>query len=385
MSAIPGYFNDFLAEVRLTEPLERACREKHQTLREELAADAELGPIIIDAFLQGSYRRHTGVRPLDPDGRNEHVDVDLVVVTTLDHEDPANSPAKVLERFTPFLDEHYPDAWSPNDRSMKIEFDDTPVTLDLVVTAAPSMAVREELVKASEAATGLRSDIMTLSRRRAAGRGDIGEIRGLETFREAISAMRKAAGGDTWKDEQLFIPDRLRQEWVPTHPIAQIEWTEGKNAITDGHYLGVVRSAKWWRRRHDDPEYPKGYPLEHLIGSVCPNDNTSVAELLTRSLETIVTCYAVEAATGGKPVLCDHGVPENDVFRRVTPEDFAGFYAMVVDAAKLARRALDSPTVPESAALWRELLGPEFPPPPEGGGFAKRVATSTIASSGRYG
>ena len=59
-------------------------------------------------------------------------------------------------------------------------------------------------------------------------------------------------------------------------------------------------------------------------------------------------------------------------------------YRLAQNAANLARRALDAPTIAESALAWRELLGPEFPEPKDGG-FTQRTAASTIASTGRYG
>jgi hypothetical protein len=376
MTAIPSYFTDFLAEIRLTDSLERACQDKHQELRRHLAADAELSTIIIDAFLQGSYRRRTGVRPLHPTDHTEHVDVDLVVVTTLDPE--GNSPDRVVARFTPFLDRHYPKRWVPNDRSIKISFEDTPVTLDLVITAAPSLVV-QEAIKAAGRRRG-SGDILTLSRRR------LNEVGDILSMREAVSEMRKMAGSADWREDYLLIPDRPLRNWVKTHPIQQIIWTEGKNGRrTQGHYVNVVKVVKWWRRRNDHPEHPKGYPLEHLIGTVCSDGIDSVAEGVTGSLEAIVRTYQPHLLTHQKPVLPDHGVPENDVFRRVSVGDFAGFYRIAQNAANLARQALNAPTVAESASAWRELLGPEFPEPPKDGGFTKRTAATTIASTGRYG
>jgi hypothetical protein len=84
------------------------------------------------------------------------------------------------------------------------------------------------------------------------------------------------------------------------------------------------------------------------------------------TLEAIVTTYAWHAQTGQKPILRDHGVPSHEVFKRVSAEDFAGFYKLVVGAAKLAREALDAFTVGSSANKWRNLFGSKFPPPPGG-------------------
>ncbi len=260
---------------------------------------------------------------------------------------------------------------------MKISFDDTPVTLDLVITAAPSMVV-QEAIKAAERRRG-SGDILTLSRRRL---DDIGDIM---SMREAVSRVRKMAGSEDWRDDALLIPDRLLRNWVKTHPIQQILWTEAKNSRTQGHYVNVVKAVKWWRRRNNHPDHPKGYPLEHLIGTVCADSVGSVAEGVTRSFEAIARDYMQHVQARRKPELPDHGVPENDVFRRVSVDDFAGFYRLTQNAAILARQALDAPTIAESASVWRDLLGPEFPEPPKDGGFTKRTAASTVATTGRFG
>lgn len=370
MTALPTYFTDFLAEIRLTDPQQSACQDKHQELRRLLQADSQLSSVIIDAFLQGSYRRDTAVRPLNGGDQSEHIDVDLVVVTTLDPN--AYTPDLVVARLTPFLDRHFHGRWKPNDRSIKISYADTPVTLDLVMTAAPSMI--EQVIKAAEQRGGTRGNVVPLSRRRLDDPSDI------LTFRRSLSDVRKALGSEDWREDALLIPDRQLKAWVETHPIAQIEWTNRKNAATAGHYINIVKAVKWWRRRHFRPEHPKGYPLEHLVGALCPDGIASVADGLTQSLEAVVKRFRA----GQKPVLPDHGVPDHDVFRRLSQGDFAAFQLLVASAAAIARRALDSPTVPESAATWRELLGPEFPIP-DGGGFAKRTAASSITTTGRYG
>jgi hypothetical protein len=366
MSAIPSYFTDFLSEIRLTPDERTDCETKHKELRERLEDDATLKSIVVATFLQGSFRRHTGVRVL-VDG--EHIDVDLVVVTTIDHNE--RTPADVVAMFKPFLDRRYPDHWSVNDRSMKIWYEDTQVTLDLVVTAAPSEIVKMAFAEASAAEWRIEA------------KGDTNG--GPVALREAIEGLRKFAGEEQWKQERLQIPDRTLKIWVPTHPLEQIRWTEEKNAATGGHYVNVVKSGKWWRKRNAVPEYPKGYPLEHLIGQVCPDDINSVAEGLTRSFEAIRDNYRYAVSTGTVPSLPDHGVPENNVLRRVTPQDFAGFWRLVERAAGDARAAFDADTITESVTRWRALLGLEFPEPPKDGGFTERVGKTAIVTTGRYG
>jgi hypothetical protein len=99
-------------------------------------------------------------------------------------------------------------------------------------------------------------DILTLSRRRL---NDVGDIL---SMREAVSEMRKMAGSADWREDYLLIPDRPLRNWVKTHPIQQIIWTEGKNGRTQGHYVNVVNGL--WpgvKRRWNSPS-------RHLVSTL---------------------------------------------------------------------------------------------------------------------
>src|SRR5438046_3181332 len=98
---LPTYFNDFLSEIRLTSAQTEDCRTGHTTLRNRLLADEKLSKVIVNTFLQGSYRRATAVRPKG----DSWADVDVIVVTKL-HRDEY-TPERALEQFVPFLEKHY--------------------------------------------------------------------------------------------------------------------------------------------------------------------------------------------------------------------------------------------------------------------------------------
>jgi hypothetical protein len=70
----------------------------------------------------------------------------------------------------------------------------------------------------------------------------------------------------------------------------------------------------------------------------------------------------------------DHGVPEHDVLKRLSLEDFRTFHKAASEAAARARAALDNNDPQESAELWRSLLGTRFPlPGPRGGDRVQSV------------
>jgi len=368
-------FATFLSEIRPTRNQRDGLQTGHETLRERLKADEELKKVFISDFLQGSYRRATAVRPKS----DRRSDVDIIVVTKLtEHE---YTPAMAMDVFRPFLEKHYKDRWKPQGRSFGIEL--SYVELDLVLTSAPSEA--EFGILSSDAVTSdedledardwrlHRSWVSLSSRERV----------------DARALLAKAKSEDEWKAKPLRIPDREANVWEWTHPLEQIRWTRDKNSSTNRHFVNVVKAIKWWRLENfEEPKHPKGFTLERLIGECCPDGIEGVAEGVTKTLEKIATDYAQLVQVGSKPRLPDYGVPTNDVFKRVSAEDFRKFYEQTTSAAALARRALDSDNRTESGNLWRELFGGKFPKPPEDAGSQKKGYTPpsspAIPGSGRF-
>jgi hypothetical protein len=157
--------------------------------------------------------------------------------------------------------------------------------------------------------------------------------------------------------------------------------------------VNVVKSIKRWRQiKRPLPKYPKSYPLEHMVGDNCPDGIGSVALGVTLAFESMEANYRPYVDAGKVPVLQDRGVPTHNVLKRVSVADFTSFLGHVSGAALLARRALDATTVAESAKLWRELFGDEFPEGPDddgggggsgSGGYTPRSKPS-IVGGGRF-
>ncbi len=352
---LPPQFAEFLKNIRLTENQRSQLQTGHRTLRDRLAADEDLRKITVSTFLQGSYVRHTAVRPKD----GQRADADIIVVTNLSEAE--YTPQEAMSLFVPFLDEHYEGKYRLQGRSIGIEM--SYVDLDIVLTSAPSEVEEDRLAKAASG--------------------------GSFALNEAIdfwALEASAKGRSPWKFEPLRIPDRDANEWQDTHPLEQIRKTREKNKACNTHYVNVVKALKWWRRLNPEPRHPKGYPVEHLVWVCCPDGIEGVAEGVVRALEEMVLRYDGYATIGLVPVVRDHGVDQN-VLKRVSGEDFKGFMKLVKNAADLARRAYDSTSKEESGRLWRELFGSRFPEPPkssqnEGGGsqsgYTPRAGATTV-------
>ncbi|MEW5993080.1 MAG: nucleotidyltransferase [Candidatus Zixiibacteriota bacterium] len=358
-------FDEFLSEIRPTPADKERASRRHTELRERLLADELLSPMIVTTFLQGSYRRATILRPTVED----KMDVDLVVVTTIDERLP---PSYAFKLFEPFVERHYRGQWKPQGRSIGIKLND--VDLDLVITAKPAeektllamaaqdqaFATRNRLVPSVERFQGLRTEDDTVDDWYRAVLGSVPRANFAEARQRLVKATRDSA--DEWRKHPLRIPDRDARMWQDTHPLAQIEWTKAKNAATNGHFINIVKAIKWWHRDAEGlPKYPKGYPLEHMAGQCCPDDVTSFADGLRATLEAIATTYRRDADAGRVPFLPDHGCPEINVLARVEGDDFQRFHRGIDAARVTACRASDCRDEVQAARVWKELLGDAFP------------------------
>ena len=355
-----SYFTDFLSKIRPTEAQTKELQEAHTRLRKRLLADEYLGPMIVSVFLQGSYRRATSIRPQGDD----KLDVDLVAVTRFRRQDYPVAD-DVMNEFTSFLNKHYKGKWKKKGRSIGIEMSD--VKLDLVIASAPS----EEEAWSSNFIQGyFTPDDWPMD-------SDPLPDHLADFFKEDNKEEPK------WKLEPLYIPDRDTHQWQRTHPLEQYRWTTNKNRRTNGHYVNIVRLVKWWwRTAHPELEYPKSYPLEHLVGDCCPDDVGTLARGFTLVLEEMVSRYSAYAASGMVPFVPDRGVPEHNVLKRLSPSDFSKFVDRVQQASADARKALDSDDPSDSAMLWQSLFGKRFPSPPSGSAAA--TAGAAAAGTGVY-
>lgn len=341
------FFRQFLSNTILPPAERSALSKKYGEMKTKLLDDRRLkeAKAILTVFQQGSYARYTAIGPC----RDERADLDIVVVTRLSKLD--NEPKDVFDKFRPFLDEHYAGQYEQQGRSFGIKFPEANV--DLVLTSDPPRSQVGILAKAY-AMNALDPTVnLEIVQKMLAKEGYALSYNG--------SLVKMDAPEVSLSTEPLEIPDIKAEKWEPTNPMAQYHWTVAKNQRCGGHYIETVRAIKWWRRyRHDVPKYPKGYPLEHLIGQNCPDGLTSAAEGMAATLERITTRYQRNVDEGTVPQLWDHGV-RHDVFKRIMPDEFRQFHAQVADAARIAREAIDAPNMEQTVEKWQLLFGDNFP------------------------
>ncbi len=357
---LKAQFSEFLREIRPTDRQKEDWKTGANTLRSRLSADKDLSAIVVATFLQGSIRRSTAIRP----SGDKRPDVDIVVVTDIDYH--ATTPQQAMDKFVPFLDRHYPGKWRPQGRSFGIEL--SYVDIDLVITALPtdpaSRQAMERLYRSKSVLTNDTLEEDTTWR--------LNERWQPTPFGSQPQVLDDEPIGN-WRPNPLFLPDRDVGNWGRTHPLAQIQWTAAKNRACNGHYVNLVRATKWWRQQNalTVPKYPKGYPLEHMIGHVLRDGTTSIASGFVQVLETMRDTWRIPAFLGQVPELPDHGVPEHNVLKRLSAEDFQSFHTAISTAAGQAREALDSDDAKKCGELWQKLFGSKFPLPGPNGGDRK--------------
>ena len=374
-------FAEFLTKIRPTETQKEDWKNGARTLRDRLSKYEPLKDIVVSTFLQGSIRRSTAIRP----SGDKRPDVDIVVVTNLDH--TKITPRAAMRLFESFLNEYYSGKWKPQGRSFGITL--SYVELDLVITAIPETGeVRTRLEQLYRSESVLTVNSLEEQKDWRLNKSWTPNANSL--FLSNTAPVQDAPASE-WKAYPLVLPDRETNEWGRTHPLAQIRWTAAKNRECNGHYIDLVRALKWWKQKnsHDLPKYPKGYPLEHLIGNVLDDDTPSMAKGLVQLTETFLTRWLDIYTRRSKPYLSDHGVEEHDVLARLSTEDFCLFYEAIAEAAKIARSALESTDAQESAKLWQELFGSRFPlPGPQGGdrsgGFTVPKLPAEPQKTGRF-
>lgn len=375
MAELKGHFSDFMKNIRPTPEERKDLIKGHTTLRDKLHEDTRFQEVIVETFLQGSYRRATALTA----GEAKKSDVDIIVVTRLSQN--KYTAAQALNHFKDFFEDNYKGNYKLNTRSYAVTLDY--VELDVVFTSAPTEA-QEKLFKSMAGRS-------IYSLEEAPGLKFSEHWRGSEFKNDSdFEEFERLTKSETeWKSEPLWIPDRDAKKWERTHPIEQIQWSRDKNAACNSHYVNVVKAIKWWWRHNKTRDYPKGYPVEHIIGDNCDDGIESIAAGVVTSFKNIESNYLKDVQAGKPPFLSDRGVPEHDVLKRLDFKDFQDFYNRAVAARKLSELAFNESDAQKSAELWLKLFGDAFPSPEDDGdrskgGFSKRTQVSDVGG-GRFG
>lgn len=289
MAILSKQFKDALSMLEPSEDATHAA-DAHAEVRDLLSGDAVLTEWGLHTVLIGSYKREVSIR------RVKDVDVFCELAELPEETDPQD----LLDQFVEILSDEYDDRVCKNDRSVKVEFPDYDLHVDLVPA--------------------------------------------------------RYAGG-AWE-----IPDK-DGGWEQTHPVKFSEFTTARNRDHEGNYVPSVKLLRQTRRALLGDAKPGGLFIEvaayHAFADI-PNAESSgapgsTAEYYTVALEKMAPILRAHA--DGRDPLMNPALPNQKLHVRATQEEFFAVAEAWEQAAADARAALKTDDEQRAASTFKRLLG----------------------------
>lgn len=290
-------FIDFFSEIEPSPSTKSTCSSAHQALRDKLAGDEIYRDIHVSTYLSGSYARNTALRPRTSNGVLRRPDVDIIVITN----------------------------YSPNDWPS-----------DVITT------LRKALKRAGyeEIESNRRSVCVKLG----------------SVEMDVVPIIK-----DPYREGGWLIADKSEEKWLVTNPNGHNTWAGAVNTKANGNFKPLVKLLKWWRRENlPNLKRPKGFILETMVAQLMDYRENSYEDLFRKLLESIAREYQWLTTMGQVPYLEDPSVLGNNVFSRVTPEEFKRFYDLAVEHAELSLRAQKEQDPDKALVLWQRIFGDCF-------------------------
>ncbi len=155
----------------------------------------------------------------------------------------------------------------------------------------------------------------------------------------------------------------LTGSFEPSNPEAFAAWVDGRQRLTQGNFIKVVRLVKYLRD-HKDTFSCKSIILTTLLGNVVHPDEeaqaTSLYSDVPKALNTLMTRLAQSLPTL-MPAIFDPAGTGDDFTERYRHDwNYDNFRKQVEYYAEKIDRAYQSTDVGVSTTLWREIFGDRF-------------------------
>ena len=207
------------------------------TLRKHLKDDAELTYPVESSFLSGSYARHTAVDPI----KDAHI-IFVLEEKTVAEDRKSPSPREILEDIRSIIDEFYDEVnLETQRRSIQVYLEEDDISIDIVPSIAPD-----------------------------------------------------------GKDDPLHVPDYEQAEWIDSHPSEHIRFATETNKDSNGHFVRVAKSMKWWKLEQLDKERaPKSFLLEMIVMRNVEKNASGLCKSFLKILRKISLMPMRKTATTG--------------------------------------------------------------------------------------
>jgi len=298
MATLATQFKQALGGIEPGDDAKNAA-DAHKQVSAALEADGRLKNLGVSCFLIGSYGRDVSIKRVK----------DVDVFARLEKATSILRPGDILDHVTEILEKAFPDCVERQHRSVKVEFPDYDLCVDIVI-ARPCVDHPD----------------------------------------------------DHWQIPEK-IEDDGRASWVETNPTAMGELTTAANKeflLSDddpksGVYVPVVKLVRQVRRTWV-VDQPGGYYFEvltyHAFQDLQPSKDTA-ADYLTVILREIgdrLPDYEDEGPA-------DPTLDDRTIKTKATSDQIVAAAGRMAGAADLAEKALNEEDACKSAVLWRELLG----------------------------
>lgn len=299
MATLAAQFRDALSNIEPADDVEHAI-DAHTQVTDALTNDDRLKELGVDPILIGSYKRHVSIKRIK----------DVDVFARLTKADENLRPGQILDHVTAVLEEAFPGQVERQRRSVKIEFPEFDLSVDVVI-ARPCVDHPEDHWQIPEKIE------------------DNGNATWVETNPTRMTELSAAANkkfvlDDGDKKPGIYVPTvklmrQIRTTWLGDHP--------------GGFYIEVVTLQ--------------------VFNDLQP-DHKTVAEYLAEIVRGVADAMATIVEDGG---LADPTLEGNIISTKATDDEIDAAAVKLSEAADLAEDALKETSTCQSAVKWRNLLG----------------------------
>jgi len=327
MFTMSEYFEDLRSAVEPDTKYQTHAQKADDPVREHLRTDSSFAEHHVNTFLYGSYARCTAI------GRIK--DVDIVVITNYT---TAASPIAVLNKLRDSLNHLY---------------------------SGSDLADQRRSIRVERPLPDVPDSSLTL---------------------DVIPAIYQ--GGP---DDPLWVPDRDKRTWVPSHPRGHMAYTSSLNSKSyQGRYfVPMVKMMKWWWKYQlelkrpsieSHQRKPKGFWIETMSGQYVDGWKPSYPELIASLFTNSFEAFKSFRSSGRVAELRDPGLPGSTIKSSITDNEFGFFLDTLEASLAVAQEAVSSSSESRAQELWQSLFGKKhevLASLARGGTLLKSAAAST--------
>lgn len=297
------YFDELKSAIEPDEKYKKHAQKADDPVREHLRTDASFADYYANSFLYGSYARSTAVGNIK--------DVDLVIVCNYSN---YSSPLTLLNKLRESLEGLYDNA---------------------------SLGDQRRSIRVDEPLPDIPDSKLTL---------------------DVIPAIYQNGS-----DGALWVPDREKREWTPSHPRGHMAHTTRLNAASNqGRFVPLAKMMKWWWKHQFELKQPwvesfkrkpKGFWIETMTGKYADLSKDSYPELIVSTFENAFVSFKKFRSDDRIPSLDDPGLPGKSIKISMTTDEFAFFLDTLEESLAVAREAANSTSESRVAELWQTIFG----------------------------